>query len=94
MPPVRGHRVVGVFGLAARPPVPSPPLRAHPRLTPRQLEVLRRLAEGASTAQIAEELHIARETVRNHVRAILRELGVHSRLEAIAAARAERLLEG
>jgi two-component system nitrate/nitrite response regulator NarL len=48
---------------------------------------------GATTDQIADELHIARETVRNHVRGVLAELRVHSRVEAIAAARAAGLLD-
>jgi PAS domain S-box-containing protein len=88
-----GHKIVGVFGLAARPPENRARPAAHPKLTPREVEVLRMLAQGASTDQIAELLHIARETVRNHVRSILRKLGVHSRLEAIAVARAEGVLD-
>jgi DNA-binding NarL/FixJ family response regulator len=59
----------------------------HPALTPRQSEVVRLLEHGRSTRQIAEELHLSPETVRNHVRALLRALGVHSRLEAVALAR-------
>ena len=76
--------------------VASPPLPAEPKpvkLTPRQRDVLRLLANGATTDQIAMELHIARETVRNHVRAMLAALGAHSRVEAIAAARAAGLLD-
>jgi DNA-binding NarL/FixJ family response regulator len=46
---------------------------------------------GRSTDQIAEELHLSRETVRNHIRHILRALGVNSRLEAVAVARHEHL---
>jgi PAS domain S-box-containing protein len=88
VPLLRDHQVIGVFGLVSRPPERPSPIVSHPHLTPRQLEVLRMLAHGASTDQIAESLHITRETVRNHVRHILRKLGVHSRLEAIAAARA------
>jgi PAS domain S-box-containing protein len=80
------HHVVGVFGqLVARPDDPPPP--PHPHLTPRQAEVLRLLEHGRSTAQISSELHLRPETVRNHVRHILRALGVHSRLEAVAVAR-------
>ena len=60
-------------------------------LTPRQAEVLRLLEHGRSTDQIAEELHLSRETVRNHIRHILQALGVHSRLEAVALARHEHL---
>jgi LuxR family maltose regulon positive regulatory protein len=63
-------------------------------LTPRQLEVLHLLAAGFSTALIASELHVATDTVRNHVRAILQALGVHSRLQAVLRARELRLVDG
>ena len=59
-----------------------------PHLTPRQVEVLRLLEQGHSTEQIAAELHLSKETVRNHIRRLFKALGVHSRLEAVAAARA------
>ena len=55
---------------------------------PRQEEVLRLLERGRSTRQIAAELHLSTETVRNHIRRLFRALGVNSRLEAVAAARA------
>jgi PAS domain S-box-containing protein len=86
-----GHRVIGVFGQLSDIDIESePPL--HPHLTPRQSEVLRLLEHGRSTEQIARELHLSLETVRNHVRGILRALGVHSRLEAVAVARREHLV--
>src|ERR1044072_7693203 len=44
------------------------------------------LEKGHSTEQIATELHLSVETVRNHIRGILRNLGVRSRLEAVALA--------
>jgi DNA-binding CsgD family transcriptional regulator len=62
-------------------------------LTPRQFEVVRALARGASTAQLAEEFNLSRETVRNHVRGILRALRVHSRLAAVAEARRRGLID-
>ena len=55
-------------------------------LTARELEVLQLLAEGASTAQASEQLGISSATLRAHVQAILRKLGAHSRLEAVAEA--------
>lgn len=55
-------------------------------LTARELEVLQLLAEGASTAQASERLGISSATLRAHVQAILRKLGAHSRLEAVAEA--------
>jgi PAS domain S-box-containing protein len=85
------HHVVGVFGQVAdvREDLPHP-LPHH--LTPRQAEVLRLLEHGRSTEQIADELHLSTETVRNHVRRLLRALGVHTRLEAVAVARREHLV--
>ena len=80
-----GGRIVGLFGIAnllgepERPPRPS-------QLTPRQQEVLRLLAAGLSTRQIAERLSLSQETVRNHVRGVLRALEAHSRLEAVVRA--------
>jgi PAS domain S-box-containing protein len=65
---------------------PQPRGRA-PRLTGRQLEVLSLIAEGLSAKAISARLDLAEPTVRNHIRAILLELGCHSQLEALAAAR-------
>jgi PAS domain S-box-containing protein len=81
-----GERVVGVFGLLAEHPDDTT-TAPDPHLTPRQVEVLRLLEKGHSTKQIAAELHLSTETVRNHIRRLFRALGVHSRLEAVAAAR-------
>jgi PAS domain S-box-containing protein len=86
----RGDQVVGVFGQLDHQPM-SEPVQALSALTPRQSEILRLLEHGRSTDQIAEELHLSRETVRNHIRHILQALGVHSRLEAVALARHEHL---
>jgi PAS domain S-box-containing protein len=88
-----GERVVGMFGQVVDIEVDRPPPTAHPDLTPRQTEVLRLLEQGRSTEQIAGELQLSVETVRNHIRHILRALGVHSRLEAVAVTRREHLLE-
>ena len=74
-----------VFGLAVLGP-PRPAAAASLSLTPRQNEVLQLLGQGASTEDIASMLHLSKETVRNHVRNILRELRAHSRLEAVARA--------
>jgi DNA-binding NarL/FixJ family response regulator len=87
VPLMSGERVVGVFGLIEGRPNDTP-TAPHPHLTPRQVEVLRLLEQGRSTKQIAAELHLSTETVRNHIRRLFRALGVHSRLEAVAAARA------
>jgi DNA-binding NarL/FixJ family response regulator len=55
-------------------------------LTARELDVLRLLTEGASTRGISEQLFISLNTARNHVQRIIRKLGAHSRLEAVAIA--------
>ena len=86
----RGGTVIGVFGQVKA--EEGTELRSsHEALTPRQAEVLRLLEHGRSTNQIAEELHLSRETVRNHIRHLLRALGVNSRLEAVALGRQEHL---
>lgn len=55
-------------------------------LTRRQLLVLERMSKGESNKQIAYNLHIAETTVKAHVSAILRKLGVHNRVQAILSA--------
>jgi DNA-binding NarL/FixJ family response regulator len=55
-------------------------------LTARETDVLRRLADGLTTEQIASDLYLSVNTVRNHVNSIIRKLNVHSRLEAVSAA--------
>ena len=97
VPVHRDRTVVGVFGVA-RPCGEIARERADrdaafgSRLTPRQREVLALLADGASTTQIATTLGLAEETVRNHIRQLLRRLGVHTRLAAVAYARREGLI--
>jgi PAS domain S-box-containing protein len=88
-----GDQVIAMFGQVVDIQIDQGPPTAHPQLTPRQTEVLRLLEHGRSTNQIAAELHLSTETVRNHIRAILRALGVHSRLEAVALTRRDHLLE-
>ncbi len=89
VPLTRDHHVIGVFGQVVDIEDTSPP-PPHPHLTPRQVEVLRMLERGYSTMQIAEELHLSPETVRNHIRRLMRALGAHSRIEAVFLARPER----
>ena len=64
-----------------------------PHLTKRQLEVLRLLAEGRSTAEIATELGLSQATVRNYIANLLVALGVHTRLQAVIAATKAGLIE-
>jgi PAS domain S-box-containing protein len=86
-----GGRIVGVFGLVPHRESTAPPA-PHPHLTPRQTQVLHLLAHGRSTDQIAAELHLSRDTVRNHVRRMLTALGAHSRIEALAIAHRDGIL--
>lgn len=62
------------------------------RLSRREREVLRMLAEGMATEAIAEALFISRNTVRAHVQRVITKLGAHSKLEAVAVARRGGLL--
>jgi PAS domain S-box-containing protein len=87
-----GGRVIGVFGQVKDVDEDDPPLPPHPSLTPRQAEVLTLLEYGHSTERIAAELHLSPETVRNHIRHLLRALNAHSRLEAVAIGRREHLV--
>ncbi|MEO7430381.1 MAG: response regulator transcription factor [Acidimicrobiales bacterium] len=64
-----------------------------PRLTDRELEVLKLVAEGMSNREIAGELFISENTVKNHVRNILEKLHLHSRMEAVVYAVREKLLD-
>ena len=82
--------IVGLFGLVCGVPgarheagrQPGPGERSE-LLTPRQLEVLRLLAQGLETSEIAARLGVVEHTARNHMRGLFRELGVHSRLQAV-----------
>lgn len=56
------------------------------KLTPREWEVLDLLCAGRTVDQIADELVLARDTVRTHVKRLLRKLGAHSQAEAISIA--------
>ena len=64
---------------------------AFPELTPRQVEILARMARHESNPDIARRLSISEKTVRNNVSAILTKLCVRDRAEAIAAAHAANL---
>jgi two-component system NarL family response regulator len=70
-----------------RPPLPSP------RLTEREMEVLRLVAKGMNNRDIAKHLFISENTVKNHIRNILEKLQLHSRMEAVVYAVREKLLE-
>ena len=63
------------------------------RLTERELEVLRLVARGLNNREVAKELFISENTVKNHVRNILEKLQLHSRMEAVMYAMREKLLD-
>jgi two-component system NarL family response regulator len=64
-----------------------------PRLTDREMEVLKLVAKGLNNRDIAKELFISDNTVKNHIRNILEKLQLHSRMEAVVYAVREKLLE-
>jgi PAS domain S-box-containing protein len=92
LPLRRGDAIVGVLILAFDVRQPPSGLELHPRLTPRQREILELIASGLSTSEIAKELTLSTETVRNHLRKVFEELHVHTRVEAIVAAQRFGLL--
>lgn len=61
-------------------------------LTPREIEVLYLLSKGRDTPTIASSLYLSVHTVRGYVKEVLRKLGAHSQLEAVAIARRVGLL--
>ena len=70
-----------------RPQMPSP------RLTDREMEVLKLVAQGLNNRDIAKQLFISENTVKNHIRNILEKLHLHSRMEAVVYAVREKLLD-
>ncbi|MFE3289972.1 LuxR C-terminal-related transcriptional regulator [Rhodococcus sp. NPDC059234] len=73
-----------------RSPYPAPPVAVD--LTDREAAVLEALSRGDSVAGIAEELYVSPNTVKTQLRRLYRKLGVHSRTEALDAARRLGLL--
>ncbi|HKH37352.1 MAG TPA: response regulator transcription factor [Rubrobacter sp.] len=63
------------------------------QITPREKEVLQKLAEGLSNREIAARLHMSVDTERTHMMNILNKLGVHSRLQALVFAARHGLVE-
>jgi PAS domain S-box-containing protein len=96
VPLKKRHRIVGVFGVVRadkRVPATRPTAIDAPALTPRQHEALRLLGAGRTTQQMASEMGLSDETVRNHVRGVLAQLGARSRLEAVLRAHRLGLLD-
>lgn len=79
-------KLVAAFREAAAPPAPPPPASPLAQLSPREQEILRGIARGASNKAIARELGIAETTVKIHVQHVLRKLDVASRVQAAVIA--------
>jgi DNA-binding CsgD family transcriptional regulator len=84
--------MIGSFGLVQVLRELEPLSPSQPRLSPRERETLALLADGYSTNEIAERMAISKETVRNHVKRVLRSLDASSRVEAVAKARRSGLV--
>jgi len=82
--PTVTRRLVSEFA-RLRPSVPSDP-DALAELTPREVEVLRLLAEGLSNGEIAQRLVVSDETVKTHVSRVLAKLAVRDRTQAVVVA--------
>lgn len=93
--PVRGGgAIVAIFGIShnSAPRQSAATRQVDTDLTGRQLEILRLLADGRSTREIASQLYLSETTVRNHVTNLIAALGVHSRLQAVLKAQKSGLL--
>ncbi len=90
--PSMASKLLTEFATMARKDAEKPQLAA-PRLTDREMEVLTQVAQGLSNRDIARELFISENTVKNHVRNILEKLQLHSRMEAVMYAVRQKLLE-
>jgi two-component system NarL family response regulator len=90
--PSMAAKLISEFGtLARRAEVAD--VDANPSLSPRELEVLKRVATGMANEEIAVELDISTTAVRNHVANILEKLQLRSRIEAAIVAMESRLLD-
>lgn len=85
--PSTASRIMGFFQDIEADLKPSLPEEIFPELTPRELEVLELIAQGANNNQIAEKLVISDKTVRNHITSIFSKLQVADRAQAIIKAR-------
>ncbi|MFO1325415.1 MAG: response regulator [Burkholderiales bacterium] len=79
-------KLVAAYRDAARGPAAPPPASKLSQLSPREQEILRGIARGASNKEIARDLGIAETTVKIHVQHVLRKLDVASRVQAAVIA--------
>jgi DNA-binding NarL/FixJ family response regulator len=93
-PSMAGKLLTEFATLARREATAEPPQEVPaPRLTDREMQVLKLIARGMNNKDIAKELFISENTVKNHVRNILEKLQIHSRMEAVMVAVREKLIE-
>ena len=92
--PAMAGKLLTEFAALARKEVSEPPQDVPaPKLTEREMQVLRLIARGMNNRDIAKELFISDNTVKNHVRNILEKLQIHSRMEAVMVAVRQKLIE-
>jgi DNA-binding NarL/FixJ family response regulator len=92
-PSMAGKLLTEFASLAKRETEEPPREVPAPKLTDREMQVLRLVARGMNNRDIAKELFISDNTVKNHVRNILEKLQIHSRMEAVMVAVREKLIE-
>jgi two-component system NarL family response regulator len=90
IPPSMAAQLIAEFSRLSSEPVGE---ADAPRLTDRELEVLRLVARGHANKEIARQLFISENTVKNHVRNILEKLQLHSRVEAAMYAMRRNLID-
>ena len=92
--PSMAGKLLTEFAALARRDQEEPPQEVPaPKLTDREMQVLKLVARGMNNRDIAKELFISDNTVKNHVRNILEKLQIHSRMEAVMVAVREKLIE-
>ena len=90
--PSLASKLLTEFTTMARTETELPPVPA-PKLTDREMQVLTLVAKGLPNRDIAQQLFISENTVKNHVRNMLEKLQLHSRMEAVVYAVREKMLE-
>jgi len=92
-PSMAGKLLTEFATLAKRDQDQPPQQLPAPKLTDREMQVLKLVARGMNNRDIAKELFISDNTVKNHVRNILEKLQIHSRMEAVMVAVREKIIE-
>ncbi|HUD37969.1 MAG TPA: response regulator transcription factor [Streptosporangiaceae bacterium] len=92
-PSMAGKLLTEFATLAKRDREQPPQQLPAPKLTDREMQVLKLVARGMNNRDIAKELFISDNTVKNHVRNILEKLQIHSRMEAVMVAVREKIIE-